>query len=236
MLMLDRAQSMLNRLNKAREAGVDKEEATTLDGLRKELEQLANPISQLSFNAKLLSNQGVKLSTVSEFNSAVETVRNVSQRFQEAPKSSTLKGMRWTSLNNKLKTLSTKSSEAQANDWKVFFSSNFFGGLPPNQRSAQLAPTPENKKALERYRTLYQHFNKYRSNIPRNTEEFDDLRKLSDQLAQIEFQEDVPRDVSKFFQAIGTGGASLEMLTPEVIDWLRSNNSLMNYVVRAKQI
>jgi hypothetical protein len=46
----------------------------------------------------------------------------------------------------------------------------------------------------------------------------------------------VPGDVNKFFQAIGTGGASLEMLTPEVIDWLRSNNSLMNYVVRAKQI
>lgn len=234
--MLVKARAIVNRLKKVREAREGVDEAMTLDGLRKEIDQLANPIKQLASNAQLLSSQGVKLSTVSDVNSAVETVRNVLKSFQEAPKSNTLKGIRWTSLKKKLEVVTTKIGEAQVNDWRAFFASNFFGGLPPNQRGVQLAPTPENNKALERYKTLYKEFIEYRSNIPSNSEEFKDLRELSEQLAQIEFQEDVPSTVSKFFQAIGTGGASLEMLTPDVIDWLRSNNSLVNYVVRAKQI
>jgi hypothetical protein len=237
MLMQEKSQAVLIRLNKIQEAKEGVDEAKTLDGLRNELGQLVNPIKQLASNAKLLSNQGLKLSSVLEFDSAVETVRKVSARFQEEPKSSTLRqGTRWSGLKNKLITLAINIGEAQANDWNTFFAINFFGGLPPTQRGAQLAPTPENKKALERYKILYQNFNKYRSNIPKDAEEFEYLRKLSEQLNQIKFQEDVPGDVSKFFQAIGTGGASLEMLTAEVIDWLRSNNSLMNYVVRAKQI
>lgn len=237
MLITDKAQAVLTRLNNVLAAKEGVDEAKTLDELRSELSQLALPIKQLASNAHLLSSQGLKLSSVPEIDSALETVRKVTTRFQEESKSGVLRqGTRWSGLKNKLELLAANVRSVQANDWKTFFASNFFGGLPPNQRGAQLASTPENKKALERYRTLYQNYNKYRSNIPTNSEEFDSLRMLSEQLAQIEFQEDVPRDVSKFFQATETGGASLEMLTPEVIDWLRSNNSLMNYVIRAKQI
>lgn len=237
MLMPDKAQAALVRLNKVREALEGVDEAKTIDELRIQLVQLASPIKKLASNAQLLSSQGLKLSPVLEVDSAVETVRKVSARFQEEPKSSTLRqGPRWSGLKNKLEALATKMGEVQISDWKTFFSSNFFGGLPPAQRGAQLAPTPENKKALALYKELYQDFIKYRSSIPKDTQEFERLRDMSEQLAQIEFQEDVPDDVSKFFQAMGMGGAGLELLTAEVIDWLRSNNSLMNYVVRAKQV
>jgi hypothetical protein len=237
MLMTSKAQAVLIRLNKVQEAKEGVDEAMAIHGLRNELVQLTTPIKQLAFNAQLLSSQGLKLSPVLEVDSAVEAVRKVSARFQEEPKSSTLRqGPRWSSLKNKLEALATKMGEVQVSDWKTFFSSNFFGGLPPAQRGAQLSPTPENKKALALYKELYQDFIKYRSSIPKDAQEFERLLDMSEQLAQIEFQEDVPDDVSKFFQAIGTGGAGLELLTAEVIDWLRSNNSLMNYVVRAKQV
>jgi hypothetical protein len=236
MLMPDKAQAALIRLNKVREARDGVDEAKAIDELRIQLVQLASPIKQLASNAQLLSSQGLKLSPVIEVDSAVETVRKVSARFQEEPKSSTLRqGTRWSGLKNKLEALATKMGEVQVSDWKTFFSSNFFGGLPPVQRGAQLAPTPENKKALDLYKELYQNFIKYRSNIPKDAEEFERLRDMSEQLAQIEFQEEVPDDVRMFFQAMGTGGAGLELLTAEVIDWLSSNNSLNNYVVRAKQ-
>jgi hypothetical protein len=237
MLMSDKAQATLVRLNKVREAREGVDEAKAIDGLRDQLVQLAFPIKQLASNAQLLSSQGLKLSPVLEVDSAVETARKVSARFQEEPKSSTLRqGTRWSGLKNKLEVLTTKMGEVQVNDWKTFFASDFFGGLPPAQRGAQLAPTPANNKALDLYKELYQNFIKYRSYIPKDSDEFTRLRGMSEQLAQIEFQEDVPDDVSKFFQAIGTGGAGLELLTAEVIDWLSSNNSLMNYVVRAKQV
>ncbi len=236
MLMPDKAQTALVRLNKVRKAQEGVDEAKTIDELRIQLLQLSSPIKNLASNAKLLSNQGLKPSPVLKVVSTVETVRKVCARFQEEPKSSTLRqGTRWSGLKNKLEELTTIMKEVQSNDWKTFFSSNFFGGLPPAQRGAQLAPTPENQKALALYKDLYQNFIKYRSNIPKDAEEFEGLRDMSEQLARIEFQEDVPDDINKFFQSMGTGGAGLELLTDEVIDWLRSNNSLMNYVVRAKQ-
>lgn len=235
MLMQDKAQEVIVRLNKIREAQEGVDEAKAIDQLRLELEKLASPIIQLASNATLLSSQGLKLSPVSEVDSAIETVRKASDLFQDKPQSSILKqGSRWSALKNKLEVMTTKIGEAQANDWKVFFESNYFGGLQPTQRGAQLAPTPENKKALDLYKELYQNFIKYRSNIPKDVDEFKRLRDMSEKLAQIEFQEDVPDDVSKFFQAMATGGAGLELLTIEVFDWLRSNNSLKNYFVRAK--
>jgi hypothetical protein len=234
MAITDKAQTALVRLNKIREARDGVNEAKTLEELRGKLLQLAVPINLLASNAKLIASQGVKLSPVTEIKSVIETVRNVSARFVEESKSATLRqGTRWTGLSNKLETLTAKVREVQANDWKNFFGSNFFGGLPPAQRAAKLAPTPENKKALERYKEQYQSFIKYQLKIPKDAEEFKSLREMSEQLAQIKFQEDVPDDVRKFFEATNTG-ASLELLTIEVIEWLRCNNLLSSYVVRAK--
>ena len=129
------------------------DEEKAINELRIQLVQLASPIKQLASNAQLLSGQGLSLSPVIEVESVIDTVRKVSERFQEEPKSSTLRqGSRWSALKNKLEVLATKTTEVQVSDWKTFFSSNFFGGLPPVQRGAQLAPTPENKKALELYK------------------------------------------------------------------------------------
>ena len=234
MTIMDNAQATLARLNRIREAQVGVNEAKALEVLRGELLQLSGPINLLASKAKLLINKGVVITSVTDIGPIIETIKKVSSRFVEMPKSITLRqGKRWTGLSRKLEELAKKSGEIQADDWRNFFVNNFFGGLPPNQREAKLAPTPENKHALERYKVLYQSFVKYRSNIPKDTEDFKTLRLLSEQLAQIKFQEDVPENVRKFFEATNTG-ASLDLLTIEVIEWLRSNNLLSSYIVRAK--
>lgn len=236
MAITDKAQAALVRLNKIREARDGVDEAQALEGLRGQLLQLAVPINLLASNAKLFASQGVNLSPVTEIDSVIETVRKVSARFVEESKSTTLRqGTRWTGLSNKLGVLATKVKEVQANDWKIFFEGNFFGGLPPAQREAKLIlAIPGNKEAIERYKVLYQSFIKYRSNIPKDAEEFKALRIISEQLAEIKFEDkNIPDDVRKFFEATNTG-ASLELLTSEVIEWLRSNNFLNRYVVRAK--
>lgn len=96
---------------------------------------------------------------------------------------------------------------------------------------------PENRKLLERYAYLYQCFNQYRSNIPSTIEGLREVHAHSDELASIRFLEndDVPIPVRAFFNATSSGsGADLEFLTQEVIEWLRTNNMLTNYVVRAR--
>lgn len=234
MAITDKAKAAIARLNKVKEARDGVDEAKELESFRGQLLQLAAPICLFASNAKFLANQGVGLSPVTEIGSAIETVKKVFTRFVENPKSTTLKqGAHWKNLAKKLESLASTLREVQANDWKTFFGNSFFGGLPPSQREAKLAPTPENKESLARYKILYQNFNKYRSNLPKDADDFKSLQMISEQLAQIKFQEDVPDDVRKFFEATNTG-AGLDLLTIDVIEWLRSNNLLSSYVVRAK--
>lgn len=236
MSIVDNAQTTLARLNKVKASRDGVDEAKALEELLNELLQKSAPIIQLNQNAKVLTDEGVKITKVSEIASAIETIKNVSSKFQESSKSTTLRqGKRWTGLSSKLEAVTNKVAEAQTKDWEVYFENNYFGGPNPTQRSARLAPTPANDIAIKNYKELFLQFAKYRSKIPQDSEDFANLRYLSEQLSQVTFQEDVPSSVKKFFEATSSStGASLDLLTIEVIEWLRNNNLLTNYNVRAK--
>jgi hypothetical protein len=233
MPLLETAQESLAQLTKIEAARDGVEEAKALEDLRGDLKTLALPIHQLADNARLLRKEGVSLAPMAEISVTMETVKNIATRFSEVSKSTTLKGQRWTSLTKKLEALATLVETEQSKDWRLFFENSLFGGANPNQRKSTLAPTPENKKALLRYTELFEKFNWYRSRIPETVGEFNTLKALSIELATVKFQEKVPEAVRKFFEATSTG-AGLDLLTDEVIDWLRTHNLLSSYVVRAK--
>lgn len=232
-MILNKSQTALARLNRIKEASEDIEESKTLDQLMSDLLGLAKPIYALASSASLLSRNGVALSSATDISKTTETVKQVSERFIEMPKSNTLKqGQRWTGLTKKLQGFSKQMSELQSEDWVRYFK-NIFRGLPPSQRESHLAPTPENKAALEKYKALYQDYIKYRTAIPENDGEFNNLTDVVNKLSKIEFKEDVPEDVRRFLSATNTG-ADLDLLTIEVIDWLRKNKMLSGYFVKAK--
>jgi hypothetical protein len=232
--ILEEAKSTLALLSKVKAVAEGANEARAIDQLRNELAQLSEPINQLACGALILRQGGVGLSTVPELKGVADTVRKAQERFAESPKATTLRqGTRWTALTNKLEKFAKDGATTQASDWQNFFENNYFVGPSPTQRGAKLAKTPENSKAIERYQTIYQAFNKYRSQPPKDSGDFNTLRSLSKQLAEITFQEDVPEEVRKFLDATSFG-AGLDLLTPEVLNWLRENNLLTNFTVRAK--
>ena len=126
----------------------------------------------------------------------------------------------------------------QKQDWKDYFSRKLFGGVPPEQRKQTiLQALPENRKAFERYTYLYQRFSQFRNIVPSTAEVLREVHAFSNELASIQFVEndEVPVPVRAFFNAVSSGsGASLDFLTQEVIEWLRINNMVANYVVRAR--
>lgn len=232
--ILEEAKSTLTLLTKVKAVSEGASEADAIDQLRIELVKLSAPIRQLSSRALVFRQEGVGLSQVPELKIVTDTVIKSRDRFVENPKATTLRNStRWTTLTKKLETIATAGAATQANDWKTFFEENFFVGLPPAQRGAKLAKTPENTKAINQYQTTYQSFIKYRSQPPNDLDGFNTLRSLSNQLAEIVFQEEVPDDVRKFMDATSFG-AGLDLLTPSVLEWLRENNLLTNYTVRAK--
>ena len=232
--IIEDAKLTLSLLTKVKAVEDGANEAKAIDQLRIELVKLSAPIHSLACRALLFRQEGVGQSSIPDLKVVADTVIKNRDRFVENPKATTLRnGTRWTSLTNKLETFSTTGSTTQAQDWQNFFEDNFFVGLSPALRGAKLAKTPENMKAIILYQSTYQTFNKYRSQPPNDSDEFNTLRLLSKQLAGIHFQEEVPDDVRKFLDATNFG-AGLDLLTPEVLEWLRENKLLTNYTVRVK--
>jgi len=228
------AKSILERLTQLRTAAEGAAEARALDTLRVDLATLTAPVNALAAKAAVLRGEGVSLSAIPDLANVRESVQKAFERFKQTPRATTLRrGTVWTTLTNNLQTLAKKAQTAQNVDWQHYFDNQLFSGLAPAKREATLAMTSQNEQAIALYRMHYQSFIKYRLQSPTNAEEFKKLRQLSQQLAEITFQEDVPEDVRKFLQALSSG-AGLHLLTPEVLTWLRENQLLANYVVRAR--
>jgi hypothetical protein len=238
-MLLDEAQNVRARLTRVEAASSGVEEANALATRRDELNTLVLQIMKLASRYTLLRAEGIPLTPISNIDTAKQVTTQIRDRFVESPKVSTLtNGKRWTRLVTTLNELKDSAEILQRQDWKNYFNSKLFGGVPPEQRRQTILPAlPENRKALERYTKLYQSLNQYRNTVPGTVEALHEVHACSKDLADIKFVEndDVPTSVKAFFNATSTGnGANLDFLTPEVIEWLRTNNMLANYVVRAR--
>ncbi|CAE6858495.1 protein DpdI [Paraburkholderia domus] len=238
-MLLNDARIIRSRLVRAEAASSSIEEANALASKKVELEQHVGRVVMLTRRNSLLRNEGIQLTPVQNAEKTRQLITQIGDRFRESPKSGTLVDkQRWTKLTAALTEFVASGETQQKADWKVYFSSKLFGGVPPEQRKQTILQTlPANKSALERYTFLYRCFNEHRNTVPSTAEALRELHTYSKDLADIEFVEndDVPPSVRAFFSATSTAiGASLDLLTPEVIEWLHTNKMLANYVVRAR--
>lgn len=238
-MLLDEARVIRDRLIKMESASSSVEEAAALSAKANELALLATRVETASRRNRLLRERGVPLSPKQGADIARQVVNRLNERFTESPKPNTLvDGQRWTRLTAALGEFSTLTETSQKQDWMNYFITQLFAGVPPEQRKQTILQTlPENRPAMDSYTRLYQRLNQYRNVVPSSAEELDLVHDCSDKLGAIHFVEndDVPGVVKAFFNATSSGsGANLDFLTAEVVDWLRTNNMLANYVVRAR--
>ncbi|WP_430318199.1 protein DpdI [Pseudomonas nitroreducens] len=238
-MLLSDARSVRASLMRAEAARSGIEEAEALSTKRIELQKLADRIATLVRLNALLREQSVLLTPIPGIDKAKQLISQISARFAESLRSDTLVDkQRWSKLVSMLTEFSATAETLQKQDWKDYFSRKLFGGVPPEQRKQTiLQALPENRKASERYTYLYQRFSQYRNVVPSTAEVLREVHAFSNELASIQFVEndEVPIPVRAFFNAVSSGsGASLDFLTQEVIEWLRTNNMAANYVVRAR--
>lgn len=238
-MLLDDARSCRESLMRAEAAQSGIEEASALATKKRELQQLADRIAILAHRNALLLEQSVPLTPVADIDKAKQRISQIRDRFAELPKAVTLSDkQRWKKLESTLIEFIASAEAVLKQDWKNYFNSTLFGGLPPEQRQQTIPLEPlGNKEALKRYTSLYQRFKQYRNTVPDTAEALNEVLFCSNELASIEFVEnsDLPAPVIAFFNAVSSGsGASLDFLTQDVIEWLRANNMLANYVIRAR--
>lgn len=210
-------------------------EAQALLDLHRSLAVCAGRLHELVTRANLLREYGVPLSPGPDTKAMRKTITNLRTRFDQVSTSRTLtQGKHWNGLVAALDAANATLDASQRQDWKDYFATKLFAGLPPAQRKVGLVHTlPENKSAIDQYTRLYDQFARYKSIVPSTLEALEEVHRCSDALGTIAFVVDVPKDVETFLNAVTTG-ASLELLTSEVIAWLRENGSLGTYMVRAR--
>lgn len=238
-MMLEEARVARERLARAEAASSNVVEAEALAKKKNELRTLAEKVESLATRRRMLRKGNVPLSAPPDAEKAKQLAGLIVNRFTESPKASTLVDkQRWTKLTEVLLEFIVTEETLQKQDWMGYYRTRLFGGGSPEQRQSTILMTlPKNVEALGLYRSLYKRFSYYCSSIPSSTGELNEVQDCSRQLSEIQFvmNDDVPGVVRAFFNATSSGGgASLDLLTPEVIDWLRTNNMLNNYAVRAR--
>jgi hypothetical protein len=234
MPLLKDVESVRSRLEQIKQKESGAEEIEELGRLSQQLEEFSQQLERLASDTRLLRDEGVSLDPVLSLPDEVTCVEDVKEKFLNKRSSQTLKqGRRWSGLINRLTSVVSKINGSRKNDWNKYFENNCFGGPNPDQRGQTLGATPQNQRALTMYGVYFRKLSKYKDSHPNSSEEFMEMRDSSNKLSEIEFQEDIPDSVRKFLEATKRG-ASLEFLTPEVIEWLRSNDSLDSYIVRAR--
>ncbi len=235
----DDARIALERLARADAAMNSVEEADALSKKKSELRALAEKVGVLAERRGMLRQGGVPLSQSPDVEKVRKSCDMILTRFTESPKAETLVDkQRWTKLIKALAEFNAVEETLQRQDWKGYYGTRLFGGVPPEQREQTILMTlPENQEALALYRHLYKQLSRYRTAVPCTADELKEAQESSSQLSMIRFVENhhVPPTVREFFNATSTaGGANLELLTIEVVDWLRSNGMLNNFAVRAR--
>lgn len=238
-MIRDEAKKARERLLRVGAAMSSVEEAEALSKKKSELRALAEKVATLAERRGMLRQGGVPLSEPLDVEKARQSCSMLLTRFTESPKAATLVDkQRWTKLTESLAEFSAVEETLQKQDWKGYYGTRLFGGVPPEQREQTILMTlPENQEALTRYKRLYKQLSLYRAVLPCTAKELEEAQDSSRQLSEIRFVEnkDVPSAVREFFNATSsTSGANLELLTTEVVAWLRSNGMLNNFAVRAR--
>jgi hypothetical protein len=234
MEMLRRATEAVAKLQMLIETSADLGEISQLDLLRQNLINLNSVAANVAKSSKTLAENNVPLSPQSTLADIKDATDKLAAKFNETPKStSVFEGKKWVNFLEKTTLAIKNATESVDSDWAKFFTS-LFGGMPPEQRRLTvITKIPENKVAIDIYSNLYNELKRYKSTVPEDKEDFITIKNLVKKISEIKFKENIPENVKKFFDQT-TFGASLEYLTEDVMVWLRENDLLSSFVVRAK--
>ncbi|WP_224705149.1 hypothetical protein [Devosia aquimaris] len=211
-------------------------EAADLEGLRVQLARHVERLSAPAEKRRLLTKAGITIVEPASNAKVRKKATTVVERFAEAPKSETLKkGQLWSTMLEEMDSAARDLQTAVNVAWKGQWTSLFSGETPAAVES-KLAKTKANQEALRVYRGLYSQFRALFDTLPHDQGTIDRARMLGNQLelAAKAFDFQVSPDVKAFLEAVqSVRGAPINLLTDEVLNWLRENESLEAYRVKS---
>lgn len=226
-----RARVLRERLAALDQLGTNVEETGLLEDLRSDLAPAAAELSRALDQRKLFVDAGIEAVAPASLDAARKRAAGLLEKFTAEKKASTLKkGVGWANLIRDIKAASTDLSAAVVKSWKAYRQTVFTGEAPGVIRG-RIAFTPANSAAFMEYERLHQAFRTEFDKLPADNAGIEKVRVLAAKLTETAkaFDFDVPGEVKRFLEAIQSGGATLDLLTNTVKDWLRANNAFDSY-------
>lgn len=142
----------------------------------------------------------------------------------------------WGRLTSAAELANEVLKNAARDKWREFVES--FGNVEsPSILEGRMLKTPANETILGIYKQNYaKYLAAVRADLPANASTYAELADTVETLQGLreKLKDTAPEAVRLFFKAIDNGGAALELVTPEVIDWLRKNHDPSQFVVKSR--
>lgn len=149
---------------------------------------------------------------------------------QNAVTSSLTKGRDWRDLINGVKNTKDEFEKLYQSAWEKF-GYRLFSGSSPTQIRKTMVPSDKNRQKLAVYEENYKKFQRFKEELPKGSETFEEVRSLANLLKSIEFDSDLPEDARDFLHKIHSGGIPLDQVTDAMFLWLDSTNTRSDYLL-----
>ncbi len=237
MTLIERIEKLAERAVKLSERDARRAESRKLQDLRDKVKPFNRDLGQEVQQLRLLKDEGIYPALdLSEASAAQTRLETLLQRFAAQRNAESLtRGRDWTCFEEAVKTNTRKTSKALKDAWQQYLD-NAYTGERPDDLADSLPQTEHNLKQLKAYHTAHDDLRGLRATLPGERADFDRVRDLLRKLNDIaqSFERDVPEAINCFLRAVNAGGADLDLLTTEVMDWLCEQNKSGRFRVVAK--
>jgi len=228
------AQAQLERTNRANQV---RNQISAIQARQGEWSGAKKPLMAAKTKLKWFALDPESAKAASDAISAVEHLSSKAKDvlFREADIGAVAENNLWVRLINQAKSTTVILREETQKAWRARVEAS--ADLPaPELIGSRMMPSPVNQAALKTYREHYQRYRMLRNSTEPSAK--GDLKDLMDCEAQLkrrygEFVLDMPEAVRRFQQELPIG-AALELLTPEVLAWLKANDDLKRFVIRTR--
>ena len=220
------------QLEELKEANERRKVVAQLDGRRQDLVDLRNEVLDVSNSLNAISSR-VSLEGEVDVAKALTRVKGIREALENDPLSIT-KGRDFANMKKAFEKFSQDGSAIAADTWENYLAR----GAQPKVDANQLAQAKQQKDfkaTVVRLEARETYAKKIAKSPPGNEEEFkeiedawEDIRQLISELPELASDP----TVQKFLEAANSrDGATLDLLTDEVRDWLEENSISINYRV-----
>jgi hypothetical protein len=237
MTFVERCKSIESRCDAIEHLRNSSDEAIRLSKLLEDLRKRTESLEPIIKRTKLMRSAGLSVSAPTNLADAKKRATAIAEKFSSAHEAKALtSGTQWRVFLEALERVASECGKGLYQSWKQYIHS-VYSGQAPDKVSSSLAMTTSNRTALNEYRKHYEELTKLERTLPDHVDSVQRVNQIAEALriAYRRFDFNVPNSVRAFLNAtIEADGASLRLLTPEVVKWLEANNLIEKFSVKGR--